>query len=145
MREILFRGKTIDNPKRVEGYYAFDGRHWINNKNNGDGFWCAFEINPETLGEFTGIYDKNGVKVFEGDILQFSRSISLGGENLTLELPHQLFLVKWIKGISGFLGISDWSSTEDEVPMGIYSLVWGKGEVIGNIYDNPELLKEGSE
>lgn len=139
MREILFRAKTTDTNEWAIGYYDGYGLSPSISINPDDVF-C--NVDSETLGQFTGRYDKDGVRIFEGDILQFSRSISLEGENLTLELPHQLFLVKWIKGISGFLGISDWSSTEDEVPMGIYSLVWGKGEVIGNIYDNPELLNE---
>ena len=97
MREILFRAKTTDTNEWAIGYYDGYGLSPSISINPDDVF-C--NVDSETLGQFTGRYDKDGVRIFEGDILQFSRSISLEGENLTLELPHQLFLVKWIKGIS---------------------------------------------
>lgn len=71
MREILFRGKRVDNGEWVEGYYSpvnipITGNmgHFIN-----VGGYRAVEIDPETVGQFIGLTDKNGVKIFVGDIV----------------------------------------------------------------------------
>ena len=63
MREILFRGKRTDNGKWTEGFLV-DLCHIGN--------WVLCEpIHPETVGQFTGLTDKNGRKIFEGDILRY--------------------------------------------------------------------------
>lgn len=124
MREILFRAKTAstDNPEWVEGYYAFDETHWIESKSieYPERVWEANPINPETLGEFTGIKDRNGVKVFEGDILRADNGhigyvIFRNGSFVKVCFCHKL---------------------------NIYTFYGDNETVIGNIYDNPELLEE---
>lgn len=78
-RIILFKGKRVDNGEWIEGYYVFrpDGKHLI--------YWQPFdeasqntyhEVNPETVCQFTGLTDKNGNKIFEGDKINFSCAIN---------------------------------------------------------------------
>lgn len=131
MREILFRGKRIDNGEWVEGYYSASpaGNHYITYACAG----CAHpdKVDPETVGQYTGLTDKNGVKIFEGDIVVCDRHINDVFDKTT-------FLVGEICPLSGLVGKSlsgNWICDAD----------WEFAEVIGNIHDNPELLKEGRE
>ena len=133
MREIRFRAKRVDNnPRWVEGYYAFNGTHWIEYKSiERPGFWEVNRIDPETLGQFTGLYDKNGMRIFEGDIIAqhidgwehppIIRTVFWSDEACSYKVSSPLFT--WGKAIDAI-------SKYDTI------------EVIGNIYDNPELLEE---
>ena len=130
MRTIKFRAKNLDG-EWVYGFYVeeerqtlngFEKKHFIVN----DGY--AY-VKSETVGQFTGLYDKNGMRIFEGDIVD---AWSAGGH-----LPNGI--IKWGEGIAGFF-----------IMPPKYNAVWhlvGDNEnketlvVIGNIHDNPELLK----
>ena len=125
-REILFRGKRIDNNKWVYGYLV-EALNCVTDKNEtfiieqdatyftyGE-FACAVEVIPETVGQFTGLCDKNGKKIFEGDIV---------------ESPHgtQGF-IEWQNAECAFLvNIGDDWQTMDDCTY----------EVVGNIYDKGE-------
>ena len=128
MREILFRGKTIDSPRWVEGYYAFDGMHLIERKSiECPRYWEVNPINPNTLGQFTGLYDKNGVRVFEGDIVHHINEL----------VCEDMGQVYWDEKRCQFA-----RTTRGPYRVSFELSPYATYEVIGNIFDNPELLEE---
>lgn len=124
MREILFRGKRTDNGEWVEGYYLNQRESLTDKKacyiaaNNGYGF-NYISVIPETVGQYTGLHDKNGRKIFEGDIL-----IYFGEKNL----------VEWDDSEATFF-----LSNEDNERCYFDDVDVNLMFIIGNIYDNPEL------
>lgn len=124
-REILFRGKRVDNGEWVEGFYCprpyshFPCEPSIFPIATIDKEWYGIEVIPETVGQYTGLNDKNNVKIFEGDILKFRSGI---------------YSVEWDNEHSKFLQRDGQFSRELHI--------WiAKSEIVGNIHDNPELLK----
>ena len=127
MREILFKAKRINNGKWVEGYYCkwLKGERiityseketdciitWMSN-----GGMSRYEVDLETLCQFTGLCDKNGKKIWENDILKYE-----WGEEKIDVVEYQPPIFTYSKSMR-------WSLNQDEV--------------IGNIFDNPELLQE---
>ena len=131
-REILFRGKRVDNGERVMGDLLHSEVDFKQVSIIVD--WSTKEVQhkviPETVGQFTGLCDKNGVKIFEGDIVSFKRGIG----NWTGEWITTKHIVSWDKTVSRFsLGTEAESLKFRSHPRYEY-------EVIGNINDNPELL-----
>ena len=133
MREILFKAKRIDNGEWVEGcYVTSDGKSFI--CMDIVEHYCVialrwFEIDPETLCPFTGLCDKNGKKIWENDILMAHLDESYP-EDVTYET------VEW--GVAGWVGHEANSIDRqylDEFDTKYY-------EVVGNTFDNPELLQE---
>lgn len=120
MREILFRGKRIDNGEWVEGNYSImlSGRVAI----QPIGRIVTYEVLPTTVGQFTGLTDKNGNKIFEGDIL---------------ESDSERFVVDWDDEFSGFY-LTDVNPRHQGVAM--FANVADDGYIIGNVHDNPEML-----
>lgn len=115
MRETLFKGKRVDNGEWTEGYF-FKIWHkvFLLWGMTGD---CPNmeEVIPETVGQFTGLCDKNGKKIFEGDIVESPRGTQ--------------GFVEWQNAECAFLvNIGDDLQTMDDCPY----------EVVGNIYDNSE-------
>jgi ferredoxin len=127
MREILFRGKREDNGEWVYGNYCaaeyLTGggiEHLIiEAPRNG----CATKIIPETVGQYTGLTDKNGNKIFEGDIIQ------------AYTVRYVVEMSSERGGYFPFACGDGCGCCECEVESP------EKSEVIGNIHDNPELLK----
>lgn len=127
MREILFRGKRIDNGEWVQGYPCRYG--WIGKEKDyiipdyASALYTA-EIDPETIGQYTGIVDKYGMKIFEGDIVWNDYDNDKGK-------------VEWDNDMAKFI-ITFSTFTID------FDNIYGDElDVIGNVYDNPELLKGG--
>ena len=126
MREILFRGKDACGRWFEGGYYENNtGKYIISPA------FVAHLVDPETVGQYTGLTDKNGRKIFEGDIVVFA----------------DFFNDEIHRGVVYWCDLAFWfDCTETEGDEGIYSLAYISAnilEVIGNIYDNPEML-EGS-
>ena len=127
MREILFRGKTKDG-KWVVGNGIIQGvdhisyARWVDISNDK----IRYEVIPETVGQFTGLTDKNGKKIFEGDIVRFSHEAydeDFIGAVIFDECESGFIL----KNGDGWVG---------------FSYIGECYEVIGNIHDNPELLEK---
>ena len=127
MREILFRGKTTDTREWVYGFYfhqkdtPIEGHFIIDLKGFDE------EVLPETVGQFTGLTDKNGVKIFEGDVLKCVNPND-GQHHITDFISSMVngFTLKNVK-LTRELALYD-NDWPDEI------------EVIGNIHDNPELI-----
>lgn len=139
MREVLFRGKRIDDGEWFEGYYLHhtlappDGEaHYIATQ-CGYGF-MMHGVDPSTVGQFTGLYDKNGRRVFEGDILAF---IPENGERLYSVVKYGVFNCTCCHGVYGWYLDGECGDIRDlDTSDGAVLL-----EVVGDIYDNPELLE----
>ena len=125
MREIKFRGKRINNGEWVYGYLIGNdvivgdivefSDEYFNTE-----FW--YKVDPETVGQYTGLKDRNGREIYEGDILrdEFDR----------------IFRVYWVDGEARFAIRQKKRKTEYFMVISHIHPV-----VIGNIWDNPELLK----
>ena len=125
IREVIFRGKRTDNGKWVKGYLYIThiGSHEIGSYDaeiNIERF--TFDVIPETVGQYTGLTDKNGKRIFEGDIVSLVKHDSLIYK--VVYVPCRYELVN-SKGVNCF--VLDIYKSENI-------------EVIGNIHDNPELL-----
>ncbi len=159
MREILFRGKRTDNdegefvygiPVEGEPLLGMGKRTYIITKPGVqwvDGVYMTYdecvEVDPDTIGQFAGLTDCNGVKIFEGDIIRWH-------DNTELSVSGQIAEVCFSK-------YRDAESVFDDIyPLGFYIRFSDKNcvtiswldeyknyfDIIGNIYDNPEFKEE---
>ena len=132
MREILFRGKRVDNGKWIQGKLcdrvqgmgyatAIQVRSGINGLN-------PFNVIPSTVGQYTGLADKNGKKIFEGDIVYDEQS-------------GYHYLIKWFSEYACFALANKSGHIEfdvNEIEIFLKDLA-----VFGNIHDDPELFEVG--
>ena len=129
MREILFRGKILGLTDWSYGYYAKSGEnHFILlDRDNEDNYSI---VDPETVGQYTGLKDKNGKRIFEGDIVQWK------DENFN----NYTSVVEWC-GEKWNYPAFDLAKHDYECNGLQYVHEDCIIEVIGTIYDNPELLE----
>ena len=163
MREILFRGKRIDNGEWVEGAFlnGRDGAFYIcpavSDISYGDGcnrrrIGCWYKVDHSTVGQYTGLKDKNGKRIWEGDIVRYtfdSPDDPTATENGLKVRTGRIFWSDWRASFAVTAGRNGSASLNNDVARyvrgrQIYEYVRGANtvEVIGNIYDNPELLEK---
>lgn len=147
MREILFRAKDTFNEEWVEGYYEFGydaetekPSHYMWVLNHTEKYGEMFMVLPETVGQYTGLTDKNGKKIFEGDILKIARvSDSIGSYYFPPLVYPVNAVVRWD------MCAWTWETLCKDKRYIHFPDAWChyECEVIGNIHDNPELMKGG--
>jgi uncharacterized phage protein (TIGR01671 family) len=130
MREILFRGKRVDDGSWIFGNCVLQGCRIFIDINISQMFDTAFfenhnfkEVIPETVGQFTGLTDKNGERIFEGDIVK-----GAWGTVFVVYYDECYFQFR-AKKADSYAREIDYYGDSNEI------------EIIGNIHDNPELLK----
>ena len=144
MREILFRGKRLDDGEWVEGSYVCQyGRHYIYLLYGADGQYVPeyYSVDPSTVGQYTGLTDKNGKKIFEGDILHYT--------GMTTEYDDFCYVVfECAEFALKFITMDKQTMAKNELELlplqrGLFDFCRESNsfEVIGNIHDNPELLR----
>ena len=143
MRDILFRGKRLDNGEWVYGSFCMDAREQFNGLCGVDGFIRLYdkakgkmqshEVDRETVGQYTGLRDKNGKRIFEGDMV----STDIERPYLIVEFRDGCFMFNCNDGGEDYYDIM-LPILKD--PQSVYKY----GEVIGNIHDNQELLEGGA-
>lgn len=121
MREIKFRGKRIDTGEWVYGYLADES--YINDINTVD--LSSVEVEPDTVGQYTGLEARNWKEIYEGDLLRSPEG--------------NIMIVEWAG--SGFV-TRCLTPTYDGM-MNTNRYAFPVSEKIGNIYDNPKLLEDG--
>lgn len=123
MREILSRGKDLETGKWLYGSFVNTPNHTYIST-NGEAF--PAKVEPKTVGQYTGLTDKNGTKIFEGDIVRYGDTI------------HKVVFEQ--RNGTAYFGLV--YSPIETLPFGHYQDL-RQLEVIGNIYDNPELIGGG--
>lgn len=159
MREIKFRGRRIDNEEWVYGFYYTTEEYvtpriertvawiaWTEFTDNGKSFNHKVEVDPATVGQYTGLKDKNGNRIFEGDVafmdilghgLKYNPQNAMtyiiedNGTGRGMRATHPNLHVEEDRGWFSF-----WDNESQEIAWVRYL------EIIGNIHDNPELIKE---
>lgn len=140
MREILFRGKRCSTNEWIEGYYCiypnlFNGvlqSHIFipsHDAETGKGSCMIYSVIPETVGQYTGVDDTNGTKIFEGDIVQYTYATNS-------DLTH----IGCVVYGSGEFYIEDTTSGEDAFMSSLTDDDYTY-KVIGNIYDDVRRIR----
>lgn len=129
MREIKFRGKRLDNGEWIEGDLLRMNGHWFIFLDPAPEGIDKYAVDPATVGEFTGLKDKNGKEIYEGDVMEIPETdfnAEIIGRVLFEEDAYYIIPLR-----GGHLWGLHWSLRKHDA------------KIIGNIHDNPELQKGG--
>ena len=134
IRDVIFRGKRADNGEWIEG--SLLGIDWCDKPSTysiapNTPVSVFYSVIPETVGQFTGLTDKNGRKIFEGDICRFKRFNDIYIGKIVFNVKTASF-VMWYQSIVG--------AYSEKATHKMLLSVCDDIEVIGNIHDNTELL-----
>lgn len=139
MREIKFRGKRLDNNSWIYGdliqhqcgdtFIGDNLGYWTDDGFHKDDYKEVRAIDDDTVGQFTGLYDKKGKEIYEGDIIQLDYITTLGKHRIGFS-----FEVKWCTQEGCWVG---WDGFVENSIQQTHKMFVVKG----NIYDNPELLE----
>lgn len=124
-REIKFRGKSLNT-----GLWSYGGLRQDNIRRKA---YVEYEVDPETIGQFTGLRDCKGKEIYEGDILSSIIFDAFGGDRQHIGIVRYCgssFMI-WLSLDGEDCLYLDWVIDKDD-----------ELEMIGNIYDNPELIKQ---
>ena len=133
MREILFRGKRVDNGEWIQGDIVQFPVHGVVRIVEQEPSYKDAEVDSDTVGQYTGLTDKNGRKIFEGDIIHLEYSqVFFGG----------VYFGEYTAEVSYKEGcfITDGINNGDEIETPLSGFNNDEVEIIGNIHDNPELV-----
>ncbi len=140
MREILFRGQRKDNGNWISGSF---------HKRANECFIIPLpivtsqsKVIPETVGQFTGLFDKNGKKIFEGDVIQFHK-FRYEPDWVGVISYNQCQYVATGKMPLAYEKTKDGEAFYCPFVVAVSGIDKATITVIGNIHDNPELLEEG--
>ena len=118
MRDVFFRGKNKEG-KWIYGSHFFDGeKHFIVTKKS-ECFYEEFVVDPKTLGEYTGVNDKEGKEIFEGDIVLIRTWLNIFKDKAIVEFDRGAF-------VANGASLSNWTDVR----------------ILGNKIDSVELAKE---
>ena len=140
MRTIKFRGKREDNGEWVYGafypikdepvYFIINNCQSIDFDDNST-FFNGYKVHKKSVGQFTGLHDKNGKEIYLGDIVTYKRSVG-NWTGRTMTTTHKIIFTEEINAFVMECGSSYIKLRKH----------WGyEYEVIGNIFENPELIK----
>lgn len=140
MRTIRFRAKRVDNGEWVFGGYSYcekDNTHYITvmGKDHISHIGFHQQVYPETIGQYTGLKDKKGKEIYEGDILK----MRLGCDQMDInEYDVICQVVYGFRGRGSEIGFTGETKAGFQIPLASQCCL----QVIGNIYENPELIGE---